>query len=95
MDDDGGVEPVDGGLVREPGGRQCRNGVAQVGVVADGESEEVRGSGFWCSRLFRRAGLRVSLVVARWSSFGACRSHRGRFESTFRSWLCGFVAERE
>ncbi len=41
VDDDGGVEPVDGRFVREPGGRQRRDGAAELCVVANGEGEEV------------------------------------------------------
>ena len=41
VDDYGGVEPVDGRFVCEPGGRQRRDGAAELCVVADGEGEEV------------------------------------------------------
>ena len=41
LDDDGGVEPLDRWVVCEPGGGERLHGAAEVGVVADGEREEV------------------------------------------------------
>jgi hypothetical protein len=41
LDDDGGIKPVDWRVVGEPGGRERLHGAAEVGVVAEGEREEV------------------------------------------------------
>ena len=41
VDDDGGVEPLDWWIVCEPGGSERLHSAAEVGVVADGEREEV------------------------------------------------------
>ena len=44
MDDDGRVQAFDGRFVREPGRRQRRDRVAELGVMADWEGEEMRRS---------------------------------------------------
>ena len=41
VDDDGRVEALDGRFVRQPGGRQRRHGVAELGVMADREGQEM------------------------------------------------------
>ncbi len=45
LDDDGGIDPVDRWVVGEPGGRERLHGATEVGVVADGEREEVGRAG--------------------------------------------------
>ena len=74
LDDDGGVEPVDRWVVREPGSRERLHGAAEVVMVADGEREEVvsaagvlllvvgvpRGRAFWVVLLHSRDAAEAS-----------------------------------
>ncbi|KAH9066786.1 hypothetical protein EDB87DRAFT_1588208 [Lactarius vividus] len=65
LDDDGGVEPVSRWVVREPepGCRERLHGVAEVGVVADSESEEVGGVGCsWGWRCLEGERVEVEFV---------------------------------
>lgn len=55
LDDDGGVEPIDRWVLREPGGRERLHSAAEVGVVADGEREEVGRA--WCRAFLLGVGV--------------------------------------
>jgi hypothetical protein len=61
-DDDGsGVKPFDGRIVREPGGRQRRDGIAELRVMADGKGEPRgnRSVGTWSCSGVEIVGCRV------------------------------------
>lgn len=53
LDDDGRVDPVDRGVVREPGGREHLHGAAEVGVVTDGSVRKWVGRGVGGERCSR------------------------------------------
>ena len=57
LDDDGGVEPLDWWVVCEPGGSERLYGAAEVGMVADGEREEVGWAGSCRRGLLLGAGV--------------------------------------
>ena len=67
LDDDGGIKPVDWWVVGEPGGCERLHGVAEAGVVAEGEREEVR----WASLSL---GLGLPWVLGSAARFPRCGS---------------------
>ena len=93
VDDDRGVEPVNGRFVREPGGRQRCDGAADFCVMPDGQGEEVRRSGFrLASAIVVSSSRGVVLWATRSSLVAFCG---GRYEiapcgmgPSFRACVC-------